>query len=65
MMIGATILDSFKPEAFFVPLVDAYLSEHPDIHVRIESDAAQEIRRMLIGNEVDVIFSIYYDFEEK
>ncbi len=58
-------MDSFRPESFLLPVMESFSDNYPDIHVRIESDAAWEIRRMLLHGEVDVIFSIYYDFEEK
>ncbi len=58
-------LDSFRPEYFFMPIINHFSSKYPDVHTRIESDAAQEIRLMLIRGEVDVIFSILYDFEGK
>ncbi|MBQ8663274.1 MAG: LysR family transcriptional regulator [Eubacterium sp.] len=63
--IVAACLDSFRPDVFFLPLVDEFMEDNPDIHIRIESDAAQDIRRMLFNKEADVIFSICYDFEEK
>lgn len=58
-------LDSFRPDSFLLPVMESLSDNYPDIHIRIESDAAQDIRHMLIHNEVDVIFSIYYDFEKK
>lgn len=58
-------LDSFKPDSFLFPVLKSFSDNYPDIHIRIESDAAQDIRRMLIHGEADVIFSIYYDFEGK
>lgn len=58
-------LDSFRPNAFLLPLMRRFSEKHPDISLRIESDAAQDIRRMLLHKEVDVIFSIYYDFDQK
>ena len=63
--IVAACLDSFDPHSFLLPALKSYREKYPDVHVRIESDAAQEIRRMLIHDEVDLVFSIYYDFEEK
>lgn len=63
--IVVACLDSFDPQSFLLPALKSYREKYPDVHVRIESDAAQEIRRMLIHDEVDLIFSIYYDFEEK
>ena len=63
--IVVACLDSFDPQIFMIPAIRAYREKYPNIHVRIESDAAQEIRRMLILGEVDLVFSIYYDFQEK
>ncbi len=63
--IGIAILDSFRPDSFLLPIREEFSKKYPDIRLRIESDAAQDIRHMLIHGEVDVIFSIYYDFEEK
>lgn len=63
--IVAACLDSFNPKSFLLPLVDRFLAAHPDVNLRIESDAAQDIREMLLHGEVDVIFSIFYDFLEK
>lgn len=62
--IVAGCLDSFSPNKFFLPAISAFEQAHPDIHIRIESDAAQDIKRMLINEEADIIFSIYYDFDE-
>ncbi len=58
-------MDSFRPEAFMIPLLDRFREEHPDIHLRIESDAAHDIRGLLQNGEADVIFSIQYDFENR
>lgn len=63
--IVVAILDSFRPKAFLLPVMDSFLEKYPDISLRIESDAAQDIRRMLIQKEADVVFSVYYDFEQK
>ena len=63
--IVVACLDSFRPESFLLPVMESFRENYPDTRVRVESDAAQDIRRMLIQDEVDVIFSIYYDFEEK
>jgi DNA-binding transcriptional LysR family regulator len=63
--IVVACLDSFRPESFLLPVVESFTDNYPDTHIRIESDSAQDIRRMLISNEVDVIFSIHYDFENK
>ena len=58
-------MDSFKPNAFLLPLIKRFRDEHPDINLRIESDAAHDIRNLLISDEADVIFSIQYDFESR
>ena len=63
--IVVACLDSFDPQILMIPAIRAYREKYPNIHVRIESDAAQEIRRMLILGEVDLIFSIYYDFRRR
>lgn len=59
------ILDSFRPEPFLLPAVEEFRKRHPDVLLRMESDSAQDIRRMLIAGDVDVIFSVFYDFREK
>ena len=48
-----------------IPLLDRFRDEHPDIHLRIESDAAQDIRGLLQNGEADAIFSIQYDFDNR
>ena len=58
-------MDSFRPDRFLLPVMESFSENYPDIHVRVESDAAWEVRHMLLHGEVDVIFSIFYDFEEK
>lgn len=58
-------LDSFSPNMFLIPLVEEFRKTYPDVLIRIESDSAQDIRKMLIHGEVDVIFSVLYDFKEK
>ncbi len=58
-------MDSFRPETFLVPLIESFRAAHPDIHLRIESDAAHDIRSLLQNNEADIIFSIQYDFENR
>lgn len=63
--IVVAILDSFRPDSFLLPVMEAFSKRHPDISLRIESDAAQDIREMLIHGETDLVFSIYYDFAEK
>lgn len=63
--IVVACLDSFRPEAFLLPAVEHFKRNYPDVMIRLESDAAQDIREMLIHGEVDVIFSVLYDFQEK
>ena len=58
-------MDSFRPDLFMLPLVDRFRESYPDVLIRIESDSAQDIRKMLIHGEADVIFSVLYDFKEK
>lgn len=55
-------LDSFCPDSILLPTIRAFSADYPNIHIRVESGAAQDIRRMLLHGEVDLIFSIYYDF---
>lgn len=63
LVIGC--LDSFSPDCFLLPLMNSFHTNHPDVRLRLESDAAWDIRRMLIQKEADIIFSIYYDFDQK
>ena len=58
-------MDSFRPDLFMLPVVEGFRKKYPDVLIRIESDSAQDIRRMLIHGEADVIFSVLYDFKEK
>ena len=58
-------MDSFRPESFLVPLIELFRQAHPDIHLRIESDAAHDIRSLLQNGEADIIFSIQYDFDNR
>lgn len=59
------MMDSFRPEAFVLPAVRRFLEEYPDLRLRIESNSAQQIRQMLLQGNVDVAFSILYDFERR
>lgn len=54
--IVVAILDSFRPDSFLLPVMDSFLKKYPEITLRIESDAAQDIREMLIHGEVDIVF---------
>lgn len=63
--IVVACMDSFRPEAFLLPAVEHFRENYPDVMIRLESDAAWDIRKMLIHGEVDVIFSVLYDFREK
>ena len=58
-------MDSYRPDAFLIPLIERFQAAYPNIHIRIESDAVQDIRRLLLEGEADVIFSILYDFEDR
>ncbi len=63
LVIGC--MDSFRPDSFLLPLINRFKAAHPDINIRIESDSAQDIRHLLLANELDLIFSIAYDFETR
>lgn len=58
-------MDSYRPELFLLPLLDAFHKKRPDVYMRVEADSVQDIRRLLQQKEADVIFSILYDFEER
>ena len=58
-------MDSYRPDAFLLPLTECFRYRHPDIHLRVEADAVPDIRRLLQRGEADVIFSIQYDFTDR
>ncbi len=58
-------LDSFRPDRVILPVLEPFTEIYPDIHIRVETDAAQDIRRMLLCGEADAIFTVQYDFEGK
>lgn len=57
-------LDSHRPDTFILPMVKAFQGKHPDIRIRLENSAAQDIKRMLINGELDVIFTVRYDVDD-
>ena len=63
--LTVAVMDSFRPEAFVMPAVDRFLSQHPDVQLRIESNSAQQVRQMPLQGNANVAFSIQYDFAER
>lgn len=63
VIIGA--IDSFCSEIFVMPLVDSFCVKYPNVHLRIETGSVQQLRQRLIQGDVDIIFSIPCDFEER
>ncbi|BAK46870.1 transcriptional regulator [Clostridium sp. SY8519] len=59
------IMDSFDPEQVILPLLADFSRKYPDIHLRVESDAAQDVRNMLMRGEADLVFSILYDYQDR
>lgn len=63
LIVGA--LDSVRLDAFLQPIIKSFTQKYPDIYIQLESGAVPDIRQQLISGEVDVAFSILYDFENK
>ncbi|SHJ52247.1 LysR family transcriptional regulator [Parasporobacterium paucivorans] len=62
LSVGA--LDSFNPDLFIIPAIKNFKLLHETVGIRVENNGAQEIRRMLVENEVDIIITVLYDMEE-
>lgn len=62
--LTVAVMDSFRMDAFVQPAVDGFLARYPDVQLRIESNSAQQVRRMLLEGSADAVFSILYDFED-
>lgn len=57
-------LDSYNPDLFIIPAVENFKQHHDNIGIRVENSPAQDIRRMLIDNDLDVVFTVLYDIEQ-
>lgn len=62
--LSVASLDSYNPDVFIMPAIEHFKHQNPDIGIRVENSPAQEIRHMLIENEIDVVFTILYDIEQ-
>lgn len=57
-------LDSYRPDLFILPTVEAFQKQCPGIRVQVDNGPVQELRRRLIDRELDVAFTVLYDIEQ-
>ena len=54
-------LDSHRPDVLILPIVESFQKKYRDISMRVDNSTAQDIRKMLVDGELDVIFTVLYD----
>ena len=54
-------MDSHRPEALILPAVESYQKKYAQVSIRVDTGMAEDIRRMLVEDEVDIIFTVLYD----
>lgn len=57
-------LDSHNPELFIMPAIRNFKAKHGEINVRVETSPAQDLRRMLLDDELDIVFTVLYEIEQ-
>lgn len=57
-------LDTYKPEALILPLINHFKKKYPAHPITVETMPAEEVRRMLINGEADAAFTVLYDIEQ-
>lgn len=58
-------LDTHRPEALLLPAVERYQRAFPGTRVHVETYPAQEIRKQLMNGIFDIIFTVFYDIDER
>ena len=58
------ILDTYKTENFLQPLLLDFHKMHPEISLSVYTGSAQDVRRQLFNDSLDLIFTIRYDIEQ-
>ena len=58
------VLDTHKTENFLQPLLLHFRQEHPDISLSVHAGSAQDVRRQLFNDSLDLIFTVLYDMEQ-
>ena len=61
--IRISCLDTHKPDAVLLPMVNRFSKRYPDIKIAVETMQAQDIRSMLINGETDLAFTVLYDID--
>ena len=57
-------LDSHNPEMFIMPAVRNFKNYYGQANVRVETSPAQDLRRMLLDDELDIVFTVLYEIEQ-
>ena len=54
-------VDSHRPEILILPTVESFQKKYKNVSIRVDTGMAEDIRKMLIEREMDVIFTVLYD----
>ncbi len=57
------ILDSHNAEKITAPLMRDFLQTHPQVNLSVSACPPQDIRKELINDNLDVVFTVLYDSE--
>ncbi len=57
-------LDSHNPEMFIMPAIRNFKNKYGQCNVRVETSPAQDLRRMLLHDELDIVFTVLYEMEQ-
>ncbi len=58
------ILDSHNSEKITAPIVRRFLEHHPQTNISVSACQPQEIRKSLICDSLDIVFTVLYDLEQ-
>ncbi len=58
------ILDSQNSEKITAPLIRGFLKDYPETNISVSACEPQEVRKNLINDSLDLVFTVLYDMEQ-
>jgi len=55
------VLDSQRPDAVVFPVVKVFQEKYPDVKIRLATNSATELEKLLLAGELDCIFTVLYN----
>ena len=58
------VLDTHKTEDFLQPILLQFRQKYPEITITVHASSAQDVRKQLFNDSLDLIFTVLYDIEQ-